>query len=131
MSGEREAIESAIDRLLAGTPLRSTGSLSVVQLVIEAGVQRWRLYPPGPDADLREKFEALVAGRSRSTPREADLSARLAEERRRSRALRAKNKELRARVDAYAQIIVDLQDALESQSGSPARVVDLTARPRR
>ncbi|MEV5350756.1 hypothetical protein [Streptomyces achromogenes] len=39
----RAAILTAMDRLLAGTPLRSSGRLSVSQLAIEAGVKRWHL----------------------------------------------------------------------------------------
>ncbi|QIZ38197.1 hypothetical protein FDZ84_31060 [Saccharopolyspora sp. ASAGF58] len=37
---ERAAIQSAADRLLAGTPLRSDGELTVVQLAVEADVKR-------------------------------------------------------------------------------------------
>jgi hypothetical protein len=39
----RKKILAATERLLAGTPLRSTGRLSVSQLAIEAGVARWHL----------------------------------------------------------------------------------------
>ena len=38
---QRIAILNAADRLLAGTPKRSTGNLSVVQLAIEANVKCW------------------------------------------------------------------------------------------
>jgi hypothetical protein len=39
----RKKILAATDRLLAGTPLRSTGRLSVSQLAVEADVGRWHL----------------------------------------------------------------------------------------
>lgn len=38
---QRRAILAAADRLLAGAPCRSTGNLSVVQLVVEADVKYW------------------------------------------------------------------------------------------
>ncbi|WP_426513250.1 hypothetical protein ACPPVO_23080 [Dactylosporangium sp. McL0621] len=37
---ERNAIKAAASRLLAGTPLRSNGALTVVALADEAGVKR-------------------------------------------------------------------------------------------
>jgi hypothetical protein len=41
---QRQALLTAADRLLAGTPTRSTGNLSVVQLAIEADVRYWEAY---------------------------------------------------------------------------------------
>lgn len=61
----RQAILAAMDRLLAGTPLRASGRLSVSQLAIEAGVKRWRL--THQHLDLKELFDARVAAQS-STP---------------------------------------------------------------
>jgi len=37
---ERGQIRAAMDRLLAGTPLRSDGALTVVSLAVEADVKR-------------------------------------------------------------------------------------------
>ncbi len=54
----RGAIVAAMDRLLAGTPLRSTGRLSVSQLAVEAGVKRWHL--THQHLDLKELFQARV-----------------------------------------------------------------------
>ncbi|SMD27399.1 hypothetical protein [Kibdelosporangium aridum] len=54
----RNAILAAIDRLLAGTPLRSTGRLSISQLAIEADVKRWHL--THQHLDLKELFQARV-----------------------------------------------------------------------
>jgi hypothetical protein len=39
-TADRDAIRAAIDRLLAGTPLRSNGSLTIVALAGEANVKR-------------------------------------------------------------------------------------------
>ena len=38
---QRVAILAAADRLLTGTPDRSTGNLSVIQLAIEADIKYW------------------------------------------------------------------------------------------
>jgi hypothetical protein len=54
----REAVLAAMDRLLAGTPLRSSGRLSVSQLAIEAGIKRWHL--THQHLDLKELFAARV-----------------------------------------------------------------------
>lgn len=55
---DRAAIQAAADCLLHGTPLRSTGELTVVQLAVEAGVKRWLL--PHKHRDLAEHFQARV-----------------------------------------------------------------------
>jgi hypothetical protein len=55
---DRAVIQAAADRLLAGTPLRSTGELTVVQLAAEAGVKRWLL--THTHRDLAEQFQARV-----------------------------------------------------------------------
>lgn len=54
----RKQILAAMDRLLAGEPLRSTGRLSVSQLAVEAGVERWHL--THQHVDLKELFQAKV-----------------------------------------------------------------------
>jgi len=61
-------------RLLAGTPLRSSGRLSVSQLAIEAGIKRWHL--THQHLDLKELFEARV--KAATTDRHA-LTQRLSE----------------------------------------------------
>ena len=55
---QRTAILAAADRLLAGTPLHSTGNLSVVQLAIEAQVKYWVVAQR--HTDLRDHFQALA-----------------------------------------------------------------------
>jgi hypothetical protein len=54
----RKKLLTAMDRLLDGKPLRSTGRLSVSQLAIEAGLERWRL--THQHTDLKELFQARV-----------------------------------------------------------------------
>ncbi|WP_405594741.1 hypothetical protein [Streptomyces sp. NBC_01092] len=54
----REAILAAMDRLLAGMPLRSSGRLSISQLAVEAGSKRWHL--THQHLGLKELFEVRV-----------------------------------------------------------------------
>jgi hypothetical protein len=61
----RRKILAAMDRLLDGTPLRSTGRMSVSQLAVEAGVERWHL--THQHVDLKELFQARVKAAD-STP---------------------------------------------------------------
>jgi hypothetical protein len=56
---ERIAILTAADRLLAGTPQRSSGRLSVVQLAVEADVKYWIVAQK--HTDLRDHFQLLAA----------------------------------------------------------------------
>ncbi|MEU1710289.1 hypothetical protein ABZ478_33850 [Streptomyces sp. NPDC005706] len=70
----RDAIIAAMDRLLDGTPLRSSGRLSVSQLAIEASVKRW--YLTHQHLDLKELFQARGQAAA-STPKA--FAARLSE----------------------------------------------------
>jgi len=58
---QRIAILEAADRLLSGTPQRSTGNLSIVQLAVEANVKYWLVAQKHPD--LRDHFQQLVLHR--------------------------------------------------------------------
>jgi hypothetical protein len=56
---ERSALRAAADRLLAGTPLRSTtGKLTGSELISESGLRRDAVY--GDHKDLVEEFRARV-----------------------------------------------------------------------
>ena len=56
---QRAAILAAAGRLLTGTPDRSTGNLSVVQLAIEADLKYWVVAQK--HTDLRDHFQQLAA----------------------------------------------------------------------
>jgi len=56
---QRVAILAAADRLLAGTPQRSTGNLSIVQLAVEADLKYWIVAQK--HTDLRDYFQHLAA----------------------------------------------------------------------
>ncbi|MEU2248523.1 hypothetical protein [Streptomyces sp. NPDC019224] len=97
---ERMALRSAADRLLAGTPLRSTsGKLTGTELIAESGLRRDVVY--GDHKDLIEEFQARVkaqnavpaaveqvAEQNRALKEEvASLKADLAAERQRNKVL--------------------------------------------
>lgn len=111
---ERKEIQAAIDRLLAGTPLRSTGELTVVQLAAESGVKRWKL--THQHVDLMRSFQAAARQEDTEPPVTARWRARIAELEEDNRALRQRNASLQATVQAYAEIIADLSTAIEDSS---------------
>ncbi|MGW9025671.1 hypothetical protein ACWGQ5_15940 [Streptomyces sp. NPDC055722] len=97
---ERAALRSAADRLLTGTPLRSTsGKLTSTELIAESGLRRDVVY--GDHKDLVEEFQAQakaqnavpaaiekIAERNRALKEEvASLKADLAAEREKSKVL--------------------------------------------
>ncbi|MEV0933970.1 hypothetical protein [Streptomyces phaeochromogenes] len=65
-SAERERINAAIDRLMAGAPTRSSGSLTVEALAAEADVHRMALYKR--HFDLRELFNERVRNETKQMP---------------------------------------------------------------
>jgi hypothetical protein len=60
-STERQVIRDAMNRLLDGSPLYSTGKLTVKSLAEEAQVKRWLL--THRHTDLQDEFRAKVAQR--------------------------------------------------------------------
>jgi hypothetical protein len=103
---ERAAIQAAADRLLAGTPLRSTGELTVVQLAVEAGVKRWLL--THRHRDLAEQFQARAKAVGGDPPQVQRLKARLQALKQRNAELRAENVTSQALVHYYATVINEL-----------------------
>jgi len=82
LRAERTAVQSAADRLLAGTPLRSTtGKLTATELVIESGLRRDIVYAGHKDAV--EAFQARAKARDftpAAAQQLADELARLGEQ---------------------------------------------------
>lgn len=68
---ERDAIEAAMGRLIAGTPIRSSGTLTVLTLAVEADLKRNKL--THKHTDLRDRFRAEVARLDGVTEREVRL----------------------------------------------------------
>ncbi|MFJ1793110.1 hypothetical protein [Kitasatospora griseola] len=65
-AAERERIHAAIDRLLTGTPTRSSGSLTAEALAVEADVHRMALYKR--HSDLRELFNERIRSETMQMP---------------------------------------------------------------
>jgi hypothetical protein len=103
---DRAAIQAAADRLLAGTPLRSTGELTVVQLAAEASVKRWLL--THKHRDLTEQFQARAKARGGDPPPVQKLKAKLRALEERHAEVNAANAELRALKEHYATVIHEL-----------------------
>lgn len=125
----RAAILAAMDRLLDGTPQRSEGRLSVVQLAAEADVRRWHL--THQHTDLKDLFQARVrqsqtgqAASARTASAYEELKARHAELQRHCAALED-------RLQLYATTINALtleNAALSGQAADSAKVVPLIRR---
>jgi hypothetical protein len=107
----RIAIQAAADRLLAGTPLRSTGELTVMQLACEAGVKRWLL--THKHRDLAEQFQARVRLADQDPPPVVELKKRIQQLTDDNARLRADNAKHKALTTYYAHIINKLSAELE------------------
>jgi hypothetical protein len=108
---EREAIRAAADRLLDGTPLRSTGELTVVQLAAEANVKRWLL--THKHRDLAEQFQARVHLLAGDPPPVAALKTKIRELEEANARLSAADAEQRTQIEFYAHVINELSTELD------------------
>ncbi|WP_333737006.1 hypothetical protein [Streptomyces sp. IBSBF 2806] len=115
-------------RLPAGTPLRSSGRLSVSRLAIEVGVKRWHL--PHQHLDLEEHFQARAKAQdstseafSRKLSEHEQLKKKYAE-------LRQHCADLEERLQVYATAInlLALENSAVKAGDAEARVV-LMRRP--
>jgi hypothetical protein len=70
---EHAAISAAADRLLAGTPLRSSGKLTVSALITESGLRRDVIY--GDYKDQVEAFQAKVRAQNSTRAGRQQLAA--------------------------------------------------------
>jgi hypothetical protein len=117
--GERERIRAAMDRILAGTPERSNGALTVVSLAIEAGVPRNALTQR--HTDLKSEFYDRIKGAGGHNEDEARLRPTIARLR---QTIANKNRELAqlradvpALVRAVNQLTLENQQLRDAQSG--------------
>ena len=123
---ERRVIRDAMDRLLAGTPIRSDGKLTIKSLAAEAGVKRWVL--THRHLDLQDEFRAKVHTHG-STP--TAMRALAAENDRLTRQLRKARADLKqARIENnhYTRVIQVLTTELE-QKNSPANRTTTSVTP--
>lgn len=110
-TAERDAIRAAMNRLLTGEPINSTGALTVLQLAAEAGVKRWVLTHKHPD--LRTEFESRRDKVNGVPQAFQHLQARVVDLEADNKRLRQHKAELTRRVDCYAQVIHELATELE------------------
>lgn len=123
----RKKILAAMDRLMAGTPLRSTGRLNVSQLAVEAGVARWHL--THQHVDLREMFQARVRNEGRTPAPFRGTAAAFDDLQDAHRALQAHCTELEQQIKLYANVIQLL--AMERATSTQNRpVTDIASRRR-
>jgi hypothetical protein len=123
---ERDAIQAAMARLLAGTPTRSSGALTVLQLAAEAGVKRWVLTHKHPD--LRKAFEEQRQAANGVPAAYQHLQGKVADLEAANQRLRAENAELGERVDIYAQVIHALTVKVDQLRRQPDNVRQLAPR---
>lgn len=127
---ERDLIRAAMERILAGTPERSNGALTVVALALEAGVPRNALTQR--HTDLKDEFYQRIRERGADNGDEARLRATIAKLK---QTIAAKNKELdqiRADVPALVrvanQLTLENQQLREMRSGVDGKVIPFPGR---
>lgn len=102
---ERKQVEEAIERLIAGTPLRTAGHHTVVALAKESGVQRTRLYEQYLDliADFKQRAQQAISPRLIIA-----TSHELAQAHQRVNELVTENAQLRQRIRTLSAVITEL-----------------------
>lgn len=100
---ERDEIRAAIDRLLAGTSLRSDGALTVVSLAAEAAVKRHVL--THRHTDLKDEFYARVRAQGHTPTSELALREEIAALKEKLGEAREELKGLRETNETYARIV--------------------------
>ncbi|MEV7779376.1 hypothetical protein [Kitasatospora sp. NPDC088351] len=128
---ERDSIRAAMDRLLAGTPLRSDGALTVVALAVEADVKRHVL--THRHTDLKDEFYAKVKATGNVPENERKLREELKQTKERLAEAIKENKRLQTEVDMFARVVNVLEvenDHLRNGQGRKrAAVVPLPTTP--
>ncbi len=100
---ERAAIAGAMQRLLAGKPLQSSGELTIVTLAAEAGLKRNKL--THKHTDLRDLFNAERRARLGIPDSELKLREQIDQLKGRVTELRAERDDYRAANETYARAI--------------------------
>ena len=100
---ERGQIRAAMDWLLAGTPLRSGGALTVVSLAVEADVKRHVL--THRHTDLKDEFYARIRAQDRVPASEQELRDELKATQQKLAEAREEDRQLKASVEAFTRIV--------------------------
>ena len=127
---QRSQIHAAMDRLLAGTPLRSDGALTVVSLAVEADVKRHVL--THRHTDLKDEFYARVRAQGHVPASEQELRDELKTTRQKLAEAREENRQLKKSVEAFARIVNVLtaeNDRLTQQQSEPGNRTLIPLRP--
>ncbi|MET9223548.1 hypothetical protein ABZX65_32965 [Streptomyces sp. NPDC003300] len=112
---ERIRIRQAMDRLLAGAPTASDGSLTIVALAAEAGVHRMSLMKR--HADLKNTFYERVRTETLQTPEpEKRLRETVTQLKKTIRSQKAKIEELRQQVTRLTLASAVLTQKTETRS---------------
>ena len=118
---ERRQIRDAMDRLLAGDPIRSDGKLTVKSLAVEADLKRW--YLTHRHTDLQDEFRARVRAQNATPAAMAALHKEIAELKAAQRRDRAALRDAVARAEMHAretQVLALENDRLRQQAGTAA-----------
>ena len=128
---ERNAITAAMQRLLAGKPLRSSGALTIVALAEEAGLRRNKL--THKHTDLKDLFYAEVKARGGVSASEIKLRERITALEARIASLRQERDDYRSAAETYARamhVLTIENDALRKELNN-RRSSGVTALPTR
>jgi hypothetical protein len=99
----RNHVRAAIDSLLAGTPLRSDGALTIVALAAEAGIKRHIL--THRHTDLKEELYARVRAQNRIPDSEKRLRDELETTQRHLADLLQQSRQQQQTIEALARIV--------------------------
>jgi hypothetical protein len=101
MRQERRAITAAMQRLFAGTPLRSSGKLDILALAQEAGLKRNKL--THKHTDLKELFYAPRKARDGVPDNEVRLRGQIATQQKVNQTLRDDRDHYRIASETFAR----------------------------
>ena len=113
---ERQMIRDAMDRLLAGEPIRSDGKLTVTSLADEAGVKRWLL--THRHTDLQDEFRDKVRTRGSTPEAMRALAAENDRLKQQLQQAKADLKQARAENNHYTRVIQVLTLELEQMKSA-------------
>ncbi|MDJ0363221.1 hypothetical protein [Rhodococcus sp. H29-C3] len=100
---DRRAITAAMQRLFAGTPLRSSGKLDIVSLAQEAGVKRNKL--THRHTDLKDLFYAQRENHNRIPDNEVRLREQIADLEQYNQTLRDERDRYRLTSETFARAL--------------------------
>ncbi|MFT9479719.1 hypothetical protein [Streptomyces sp. Mo3] len=116
---ERENIRAAMDRLLAGTPLRSDGALTIHAVAVEADVKRHVL--THRHTDLKDEFYARVRAQGQVPDSERKLREKLKKAEERLAEVIEENKRQQAEIEMFARVVNVLTVENDQLRGQPDR----------